>query len=573
MRKGVFAMLLVLLLGASNSLAQKLTGGIYVQVLDPGGAAVAEVKASVVNDERGTKLDVLGSSDGVVNVPDLAPGTYKVMIQRDGFKTTTTTVTVRVGVTTSLEIRLEVGSLTASVMVEASAVMVDSEKSTVQGVIDSQQIESLPLNGRNFLDLAQQAPGVQVVDGGTFDPTKNQMTGVSIGGRAGRSTRIQVDGVDITDETVGTTVMNLTNESIQEFGLQQSSLDVSTDLTSSGAINIITKTGTNSFHGSGFGFFRRSDFGANNAPLSQDNPVKPEFTRDNYGGQLGGPFIPNKWFWHVEYEKLQQLGQNTTSVSQFPQFTGSFGVPVDEHMGGGRTDFNLTQNQRLFYRYNHDDNIGVTGFGGVVLSAFANSNRANSHVVGWDYTKNSWVHSIRFSYLKFLNGIVDANALAGTPSAVDPAGDQAQVNITGIGGFLYGPNILAPQTTYQENKQIKYDGSWTHGKHTLSMGIAYNRIADFGFFSFFALGPRVSAPYKSSGVFNLAADPFSSAGAADPLNFKLSQVIFGNGLGFGSEKPGFGKPFGTQYNNRLGIYMHDTWRATHTLTLNAGLRM
>src|SRR5258707_2533604 len=92
MRKGVFAMLLVLLLGASNSLAQKLTGGIYVQVLDPGGAAVAEVKASVINDERGTKLDVLGSSDGVVNVPDLAPGAYKVMIQRDGVKTTTTTV-------------------------------------------------------------------------------------------------------------------------------------------------------------------------------------------------------------------------------------------------------------------------------------------------------------------------------------------------------------------------------------------------------------------------------------------------------------------------------------------------
>ena len=86
-------------------------------------------------------------------------------------------------------------------------------------------------------------------------------------GRSGRSTRIQVDGVDITDETVGTTVMNLTNESVQEFGIQQSSLDVSTDLTSFGAVNILTKSGTNSLHGSGFGFFRRSEFAANNAPI------------------------------------------------------------------------------------------------------------------------------------------------------------------------------------------------------------------------------------------------------------------------------------------------------------------
>src|SRR6266404_2065327 len=283
MRKVVFGVLLVLLLGASNSLAQRLTGGISVQVLDPGGAAVSGAKASIVNDERGTKLDVVGTGDGVVNVPDLAPGSYKVTVQRDGFKTASANVTVRVGLTTSLEIRMEVGSLAATVLVEANSVTVDTDKSTVQGVIQAEQIDSLPLNGRNFLDLAQQAPGVQVVDGGTFDPTKNQFTGVSVGGRSGRSTRIQVDGVDITDETVGTTVMNISNESIQEFGISQSSLDVSTDLTSTGAVNIISKSGTNTIHGSGFGFWRRSEFAANNGPLDVENPAKPPFSRDDYG--------------------------------------------------------------------------------------------------------------------------------------------------------------------------------------------------------------------------------------------------------------------------------------------------
>ena len=324
-------------------------------------------------------------------IPDLAPGDYSISVQHEGFKTSSTVVSIRVGLTSSLVVRMELGAITTEVMVQAEAVTVDTTKSTVQGVVTANMIDNLPLNGRNFLDLAQLAPGVQIVDGGLFDPTKNQMTGVSVGGRSGRSTRIQVDGVDITDETVGTTVMNLTNESVQEFGIQQSSLDVSTDLTSSGAVNILTKSGTNSLHGSGFGFFRRSDFAANNAPIICDNhslqaglcdsldTPKPPFSRDNYGGRLGGPFIKNKWFWEAEYEKLQQVGANTTQVGPFPQFTGSFGVPVNEHMGGGRTDFNLNSKMKLFYRFNHDDNIGVTGFGGVGLSAFANSNSANSH--------------------------------------------------------------------------------------------------------------------------------------------------------------------------------------------------
>ncbi len=566
MRKVVFGVLLVLLLGASNSLAQRLTGGISVQVLDPGGAAVSGAKASIVNDERGTKLDVVGTGDGVVNVPDLAPGSYKVTVQRDGFKTASANVTVRVGLTTSLEIRMEVGSLAATVLVEANSVTVDTDKSTVQGVIQAEQIDSLPLNGRNFLDLAQQAPGVQVVDGGTFDPTKNQFTGVSVGCRSGRSTRIQVDGVDITDETVGTTVMNISNESIQEFGISQSSLDVSTDLTSTGAVNIISKSGTNTIHGSGFGFWRRSEFAANNGALDIQNPVKPPFFRDDYGGRLGGPVIKDKLFWFLSYERQKQQGAITASVpaGTFTGFSGSFGAPEDEHLADGRLDYNLTNSQHLFYKYTHDDNFGVTGFGGVGFSAFANKNSANAHVVGWDYTKGSWTNGIRFSFVKFVNGIVDANSVAATPQPPEPV----QINIRGLGGFVYGPNANAPQATYQQNRQLKYDASWTHGRHTIQFGVSYNRIDEAGFASFFGLGPRLRANF-SSGV---ATDPFNGNGASDPLNYKFSSAFIGNGLGFGSETPVFNLPHGGFINNRLGVYLHDTWRATRTLTFNGGLR-
>ncbi len=580
MRKLWFATVLTLLgitlvlMPGTDLLAQRLTGSAALEVLDPTGATVPNARATVTSKDRGVSLDLTSGSDGSVVISDLAPGDYSVSVQHEGFKTTSTIVTIRVGVTSSLVIRLELGALSTEVMVQAEAVTVDSTKSTVQGVVTANMIDNLPLNGRNFLDLAQLAPGVQIVDGGLFDPTKNQMTGVSVGGRSGRSTRIQVDGVDITDETVGTTVMNLTNESVQEFGIQQSSLDVSTDLTSSGAVNILTKSGTNSLHGSGFGFFRRSEFAANNAPIICDskslaagicdslNTPKPPFTRDNYGGRLGGPIFKNKLFFEAEYEKLQQVGANTTQVGPFPQFTGSFGVPVNEHLGGGRLDFNLTNKMKLFYRFNHDDNIGVTGFGGVGLSAFANSNSANSHVGGWDYGTGSWVHSVRFSFLKFINGIVDANALAGTPIL------PVQVNITGLGGFVIGPNANAPQNTYQQNRQTKYDASWVKGHHTIQFGAEYNRVDEAGFASFFGLGPRVAARF-SSGV---AAVPFNADGASDPLNYSVNSIFLGNGLGAGSEKPALGFPHGGFINNRIGVYVHDTWKVTRNFTLNGGLR-
>lgn len=566
MRKAMLSILVVLLLTAGYSFGQRLTGGLSLQVSDPQGQAVSDVRASVLSKERGKKVDVVSNSDGQVVVSDLAPGDYQITLQHDGFRTINADFTIRVGVTTSLEFKLELGSLSSSVIVEVGAITVDTDKSTVQGTIQSSQIDELPLNGRNFLDLAQLAPGVQVVDGGTFDPTKNQFTGVSVGGRSGRSTRIQVDGVDITDETVGTTVMNISNESVEEFGISQSSLDVSTDLTSTGAVNIISKSGSNTLHGSGFGFWRRSEFAANNGALDVLDPAKPPFSRDDYGGRLGGPLLKDKLFWFLSYERQKQQGAITASVpaGTFDGFSGSFGAPEDEHLANGRLDYNFTNNHHFFYKYTHDDNFGVTGFGGVGFSAFANKNSANAHVVGWDYTKGAWTNGIRFSFLKFVNGIVDANSVAGTPQPPE----QVQINVTGLGGFVYGPNANAPQATYQQNRQLKYDASWTHGKHTVQFGVAYNRIDEAGLASFFGLGPRLRASFRSG----VATDPFNSNGATDPLNYKFNSAFIGNGLGFGSETPALGLPHGGFINNRLGVYLHDTWRATHTLTFNGGLR-
>ncbi|HUL34349.1 MAG TPA: TonB-dependent receptor, partial [Candidatus Eisenbacteria bacterium] len=560
-----YVLLLALFASVGIAKAQRLTGSLSIQLTDPAGKAVADATATITSKDRGNTVTLKSTSEGNIIAADLPPGEYDLVIEHEGFRRTTATFTVRVGVTTSLNFQLEIGAVSTSVMVEINTITVDTDKSTVQGTIQTQQIDQLPLNGRNFLDLAQLAPGVQVVDGGTFDPTKNQFVGVSIGGRSGRSTRIQVDGVDITDETVGTTVMNLSNESIDEFGISQSSLDVSTDLTSTGSINIISKSGTNNIHGSGFGFWRRSDFAANNGPLDELDPPKPFFSRDDYGGRLGGPVIKDKLFWFLAYERQTQTGAVTANEPAFDGFSGSYGVPEDEHMGNARLDYNLTNNHHFFYKYTHDDNFGVTGFGGLNFSAFANKNSANAHVIGWDYTHGNWTHQLRGSYLKFVNGIVDGNPAAGTPQT---GFDDVAINITGLNGFIYGPSADAPQATYQRNQQVKYDGSWTHGRHTIRFGVAYNRIDEAGFASFFGLGARARSSY-SAGV---AAIPFNDNGASDPLNYKFNSAYLGNGLGYGSEKPVLGLPAGGFINNRFGIYAHDTWRVSSTFTLNGGLR-
>jgi len=538
-------------------------------VVDPSGAAIAGAKVSIADDERGFQSEVTSGEDGTFSAPDLMPGRYKVSVQHGGFKTHTTTVVVRVNAATSIVAKLEIGEVSMTVEVESGAITVDTSRATVQGVITGEQIDRLPLNGRNFLDLATQEPGVQTVDGGNFDPTKNQMVGVSIGGRSGRSTRIQIDGVDITDETVGTTVANISNESIQEFSISQSSLDASTDLTSTGSVNIITKSGTNTLHGSGFGFFRDSEYIADQR-LTKNGP-KPPSSRRNYGGRLGGPLLKNHIFWNLDYEKLQQADQRVVNVPEFPQFTGNFAVPLTERLGSARADWVINNRLSAFYRFQHDDNFGVTGFGARDLSAFSNLNNTNFHVAGVDFHANRWNHGVRFSYVNFNNFIIDADKAAGTPSTLDPAGKPVLVRILNRLQDV-GPDLLAPQQTFQDNKQIKYDASVVFGRHTMSFGAEYNHIEQFVFASFFGLAPRIRASYTSGTIAFANGNPFSSQGALDPLNFPLNQVRLGNGLGFFSEKPALGFPHGGTVNHRVGFYAQDNFKLTPHFTLNYGMR-
>src|SRR5262245_13010676 len=346
---GLFALTAAL---SSSAMAQHIRGALEGTITDPNAAALSGARVTVKNNATSAEVTTTANERGYFNVQNLEAGTYTVTVQLSGFnKYVAKDVNVKVGAVTPLAVTLQVGAQEQIVEITATSTeaAVDTSRSTVDGVVTSKTIDNLPLNGRNFLDLAQLEPGVQVRDGGDFDPTKNQLVGVSIGGRSGRSTRSQLDGDDITDDTGGTTTANISNETIQEFQVSRSSLDVSTDLTSSGAVNIVTKSGTNSLHGAGFGFFRDEKF-ASDLRLNKSSPTaeKPKYDRQIFGGRAGSYFIKDKWFWHVEYEQNNQDGQQFTSVGVFPKYTNVFAVPLDERLAGVRTDFALTQNTKLF---------------------------------------------------------------------------------------------------------------------------------------------------------------------------------------------------------------------------------
>jgi hypothetical protein len=551
------------------------TGSIQGTITDQSGAVVPGAKVTITNKGTGQTFSVTTTSSGTYASGALNPGEYLVRVAAQGFKSAETPITVQVNTTSSANLKLAVGQGSEVVEVQGSDVEINTEQATVQGVLTAQQIETLPINGRNFLDLAQLEPGVQIQDGGTFDPTKNGFSSVSFGGRFGRTARIELDGVDISDETVGTTTMNVPLDAIEEASLQQSSLDLSTELTSSGSVSLTTKSGTNTVHGDGFYYFRDQSLNAA-LPSHSTNP----FQRNQFGGSLGGPILKDKLFFFLTGERNKQdLLDPVLPGGLFTGLAGSFDSPFRETELDGRLDYQVGR-FKTFYRFVFDQNKSVLPFIPNSFQPFSNVDHARDHVVGVDFNTGSFTHSIRFGYTKFENGIKDA--VSGS-SIFDPApgielaiGGDSNCLTAGLDQFCSGPNFLAPQATMQSDHQLKYDASKSYKSHVFRFGAAYNHLHGGGFAKFLGLAPAVGSPSLQSGA-NLpcvAAGncPFLG-GNSNPLNYPADNVTFGNGQGFSSEKAAFGFPGGgLGPDNRIAFYFGDSWKIKPNLTLSYGLR-
>jgi len=537
------------------------TGSIVGTITDSTGALVKGAKVTITNKGTAQAIVTTTNAAGAYTSGSLIPGNYEITVEAQGFRTTKLAITVQVSGTTQGSLQLEVGQASQTVEVQASSVAVNTEQATVQGVVTTQQIEQLPIS-RNFLDLAQLEPGIQIQDGATFDPTKNGFSSISIGGRAGRTARIEVDGLDISDENVGTTTQNIAMSSIQEFQIGQSSLDLSSELTSSGTVNVVTKSGTNSFHGDAFGTFRDKSAGGANFPGGQDLP----FQRSVFGGGFGGPVIKDKLFFFLAGERFKQdIFAPVAFNDPFTSLSGGYSSPYRETQLNGRLDYQLFGSARLFYKFTYDNNSVVAGFGGSNYSPFKNLNNTPAHAVGLDFNTGTFTHSIRFAYSKFSNHINDA--VTGT-SIFNPAPD-VQLYFDGGAGFVSGPNFLAPQTTVQSNKEIKYDGSKPFHAHVIRFGLSFNKINVYANANFYGLAPQISL--SSSNTNEAAAGPFPG-GASNPLNYPVGGALIGNGFGCFTEKPAFGFSCGGLNDTRFQFYVGDNWKVKPNITVSAGLR-
>jgi hypothetical protein len=569
----VIALLSALSLVAQTTLS---TGSITGTVSDPSGALVSDAKVEVTNVATGQKIALTSNAAGSFSTGPLQPGTYKVQVAAKGFNTIIQTTVVQVGNTATVNAKLAVGQESTVVDVQGTTVAVNTEQATVQGVLTSAQIENLPVNGRNFLDLAQLEPGVQIQDGQNFDPTKAGYSSISFGGRFGRTARVNVDGVDVSDETVGTTTADIPASAIDEFQLSQSSLDLSQDLTSSGAVNVTTRSGTNTLHGEAFGFFRDHSLNAA-SPGGQDLYSQ----RDQYGARLGGPIIKNKLFFFGDGERTKQasLAPVVLSGTPFESSGAGFSQPFIEDNLIGKVDYNLSNGAKAFYRYSYFKNSLLATFG-LGFSVYDNRDITRQHVAGFDFSTGNFTHSIRFSYLKFQNQIVDSTL----------SNSSLPFCCTGLeisaGSFFVGPNLLAPQSTPQSNREIKYDGSHIYHSHTIRYGVSYNHIQGGGFADFYGTAPRVSfsttaANCGSSGTESCvdfaAAGPYPGVNGAgpesNPLNWDMNRLRVGNGQGFSTLQPALGFPAGgLGPDNRIGLYIGDSWKVKPNLTLSLGLR-
>jgi len=562
----------ILLLSPSRLVGQATisTGNVNGSVRDSSGAAVAGARVTITRTATGAATVVETNSSGLYNSGSIPAGEYRVKVEAKGFATTETSVLVQIGNNSAVNFQLRVGSEATVVNVEAVASGINTEQSSVQGVLTAQQIETLPVNGRNFLDLAQLEPGVQIQDGTNFDPTKIGYQSVSFGGRFGRTARIQVDGTDISDETVGTTTGNISASAIQEFQIAQSNMDLSNDLSSSGVVNVSTKSGTNTIHGDGYYWYRTSSIDAS-LPKPAGFP-DPNYHRNQYGGTIGGAFIKDKLFFFASGDGTNQnLFVPVQYAAPFQNFSGGFNSPYSNPNALGRVDYVGPHNLKMFYRYSYSQIKAEGTFFSDSLQVYQSKNYVRNSVVGADFTTGSWTHSFRYSYLKFQNEIVDAVVGSQLPLANFP-GNGLFVNLSISGGPSTGPNLLAPQSTPQSDNQVKYDGSKSVGKHILRYGVDYNHIQGGGFAKFFSLAPQIVTNIAPGDSAFAAAGPYPG-GAGNPLNYPVDIAILGNGQGFSTTQPAFGFPAGgLGPDNRIGLYISDTWKMFPNFTVNLGLR-
>ncbi|HVI10107.1 MAG TPA: carboxypeptidase regulatory-like domain-containing protein [Candidatus Binatia bacterium] len=539
------------------------TGSIVGFVSDPQEKPVAGAKVEIREPSRGVRLLILSSHEGIYSSGPLQPGNYEIEIEAKGFQSAHLQLSVRAGNTSRADLTVQIATEKPRTAVQTGP-SVNVEQATVQGVLEGELADLSPINARNIFDLGQLEPGVQTQDGGVIDPSENGIEAVSLLNHYGRATSVTVDGLNINNDLFGSDTQNVPASAVQEFQIAQSLPDYSNSRPASGAINIITRSGTNALHGELFGIFR-GDQGAASLPGSPDS----YFQREQYGGRAGGAAIKDKIFWFADAERSQQHLTDSEPFSfPFNGLNATLVQPYREFDTDERVDWNMRGSTRGFARVNFFENNDLRPFGSFSSTQRVHSiNNTGTGALGFDFNTGVYAHSLRFEYLKLHSSVNDATS--GLSAVDDPipglginigASTQGSCALSAGGSYCGGPSALAPEQLEQSNTVAKYDGGRILGTHVIHYGVTFDRIE--------AARLAMNSAFPQAGT--TSAGNFLSS---DPTSYAADFVTLSNGIGWTTNKSEFGLHAGAlNPDNRLELYIGDRWAASTRLTVTYGLQ-
>src|SRR5256886_4389300 len=356
---------LLLSLGSTNAFGQATASAtIQGTITDKSGAVVSG--AEVVAKNKATDITRTTSSDetGSYRFELLPAGTYTVTVTKTGFGPVAQTIEILVGQTATVNAELKPGAENELIEVTGEAIpLIDQAKTDVSQNITPKEVEELPMVGRDVANLAYLAPGVKPAD--SYDPTKNRYAILSVNGDGGRNVNVTVNGVDNKDNTVGGPVMQLPLEAVGEIQISTQRFSAVDGRSPGAAINMITKSGSNNYHGSLFSFFRDQTFNADQHPQPGDT-ANPPYSRQQFGGSVGGPFVKDKFFGFFAYDRQREHTSIQESGTTFNELTlaaplgakplAVVPTPFFETRYNGRADYIINSRNTAYVTYNSQAN-------------------------------------------------------------------------------------------------------------------------------------------------------------------------------------------------------------------------
>ncbi|MBY0497416.1 MAG: carboxypeptidase regulatory-like domain-containing protein [Cyanobacteria bacterium] len=512
--------------------AQAGTAAIEGTVTDATGAALPGTSVVITHEESGITRTITTGADGRFQTPALRPGRYTVTSELAGFAPATQTgVMLTVGSTSRVTLTMSLAGRTEAITVTGQAPLIDTATAEVGITVTTPQIANLPLNSREFLDLANLA-GAAKPD--VFRPYND----VQVGAMSGRMTNVSVDGMDNNRELNGDPNVRFSLDAVQEFKVVTNGFMPEFGRASGGLVNVVTKSGTNNIDGTAFGYFRDRSLNARNAFEVERAP----FSRQQSGVAVGGPIVKNRahFFGNFEGHRINtQKFVNTRGA--FPAFERTIEQGNRNYLGSGKVDVQLNSRHSLTGRYSrHRTRTPSENGGGAVTAEAAYSREGEEQSA---MAAHTWVMSARA--LNEARAQYSTYMFAEQNNSSEVGVDRGGLLLTGNGGGCCDAG--ATERYFEFRDDLSYQATGAGGEHRVKAGVSWKRVQHGGFDNAYKVGQF---------VFDTAAEFDSTNPATYPSQFRI-------GVGTGRVEA---------VNQLIGAYVQDSLKATEKLTINYGVR-